>query len=141
MKTTTVTPKPISVDPEVLRGYEEGELEAVPRQCRLEDYTRLPIRPIEVHDEFVAYASPDSTYAVTKRFIESAESSILIGIYDFTAGYMKELLLKAMSRGVRVALMLDIDSDGEQELFDELAEYGCDCVAAPSYASDFVHYF
>ena len=37
----------------------------------------------------MAYASPDSTYAVTKKLLDSAQRSIVIGIYDFRADYMK----------------------------------------------------
>jgi phosphatidylserine/phosphatidylglycerophosphate/cardiolipin synthase-like enzyme len=137
-----VASRAVKIDPGLARSYEEAfSPEAVGRQCRLEQYRKVRVRPLQISGEFVAYASPDSTYAVTKHFMDQAEESILVGIYDFTAGYMKELLLRAMGRGVKVALMLDIDSDGEQELFDELKEYGCECVAAPSCASDYVHYF
>ena len=40
--------------------------------------------------KIMAYASPDSTFAVTKRLLDSAQQSIVIGIYDFNADYMKE---------------------------------------------------
>src|SRR5262245_56741051 len=91
--------------------------EMVPRQCPLEPYTPIPrITPYQIDGELIAYASPDSTYSVTRRLFDTAEKSILIGIYDFAADYVKEALLQAMSRGVKVALMLDIDSDKEKEL-------------------------
>src|SRR5687768_9311482 len=91
--------------------------EMVGRQCRLEPYTPIPrIAPHQIDGEMTAYASPDSTYAVTKQLFDAARKSILIGIYDFAADYMKEALLQAMSRGVKVALMLDIDSDKEKGL-------------------------
>src|SRR5262249_43070932 len=67
--------------------------------------------------------------------------SISIGIYDFSADYMKELLLNAIQRGVKVKLMLDIDSKEEQSLFDELVDAGVSGVPAPSCASHKVHYF
>jgi phosphatidylserine/phosphatidylglycerophosphate/cardiolipin synthase-like enzyme len=95
----------------------------------------------KINSQFIAYASPDSTYAVTKRLLDSAKKEIIIGIYDFTASYMKELLLHAMQRGVSVSLMLDIEGAGEQQLFDDLAKFGCKAVAAPSCASKFISCF
>jgi phosphatidylserine/phosphatidylglycerophosphate/cardiolipin synthase-like enzyme len=107
----------------------------VPRNCRLETYDKIAVPSFEVSDEIVAYASPDSTFAVTKRMIEAARKSILIGIYDFSAPHIKELVLAAVRRGVNVRLMLDIDSNGEQRLFDELVQFGVFGSPAPSCAS------
>src|SRR5262249_22279136 len=109
----------------------ELDLELVPRGCKLKRYTKQPVQPFKVDGEIIRYDSPDSTLAVTKRLFDAATKSILVGIYDFTADYMKELLLHAMERGVKVSLMLDIDSKEEQELFDDLAEHGATCVPAP----------
>ena len=78
---------------------------------------------------------PNLTFAVTKAFLDGAQKSILIGIYDFSSEPIKELLLKAMRPGVKVRLMLDIDSKDEQALFDDLAQFGATCVEAPSCAS------
>jgi phosphatidylserine/phosphatidylglycerophosphate/cardiolipin synthase-like enzyme len=127
---------------EALSFEEEFSLEMVPRQCRLEDYRKLKTIPkLKISSEFVAYASPDSTYPVTKRLFEQAQKSILIGIYDFTSLYMQELLLEAMERGVKVSLMLDIDGDSERKIFAELSKFGAECVPAPSCASQTIHYF
>ena len=82
-----------------------------------------------------------STYAVTKRLFDQAKKSIVIGIYDFSAEYMKELVLNALRRHVKIKLMLDIDSKDEQALFDSLVDLGVDGVPAPSCASHKVHYF
>ena len=115
-----------------------GALEAVPRGCKLLDYSpnRIKnIKPVDTSGEFIAYASPDSTYAVTKKLMDAAKKSIQIGIYDFTADYMKEILLNARQRGVKVTLMLDVDGDTEQELLDELKKFGCKTVTAPSCAT------
>jgi len=49
--------------------------------------------------------------------------------------------LNAIRRGVKVSLMLDIDSKDEQSLFDELTKFGCNGVPAPSCASDVISYF
>jgi phosphatidylserine/phosphatidylglycerophosphate/cardiolipin synthase-like enzyme len=120
--------------PEALRrdAEHEGTSTAPPA---LLPYPRLPdsmLQPRMVSGRLMAYASPDSTYAVTKRLIDSAQSSIVIGIYDFHADYMKELLKKAMKRGVSVSLMLDTNSADESSVFDELTELGAHCVRAPS---------
>ncbi|MFL5614823.1 MAG: phospholipase D-like domain-containing protein [Gemmatimonadaceae bacterium] len=119
-----------------------GELELVGRNCKLQDPKLLKkIDPVDVDATIIAYASPDSTYAVTKRLLDGAKKEIVIGIYDFSADYMKDILLNAMQRGVKVALMLDIDSAVEQKLFNALAKFGCDAVPAPSCASKVVSYF
>src|SRR5206468_6718461 len=83
----------------------------------------------------------DSTYAVTRRMVDSAKKEILIGIYDFSADYMKDLVLNTMKRGVTVSLMLDIDSDAEQKVFDELKKFGCKAIPAPSCAAKKNRYF
>ncbi|ORV45688.1 hypothetical protein AWC02_12235 [Mycolicibacter engbaekii] len=113
----------------------------VDRRCRLGDYTRQTIPGVSVHSEVIAYASPDSTYAVTKRLLDAATRSILIGIYDFSAVYMKQLLLDALARKVVVSLMLDIDSPTETRLFRELVDMGVVGVPAPSCANPSVHVF
>ena len=118
-----------------VRGFEDLAMELVPRNCRLKAYEAEAVGEFEIDGDFVTYASPDSTYAVTKRFFEAARKSILIGIYDFSAAHMKELVLEAVDRGVKVSLMLDIDSDNERAMFDDLANYGVECVSAPSCAN------
>ncbi|MER9064382.1 phospholipase D-like domain-containing protein [Mesorhizobium sp. M0698] len=98
-------------------------------------YPRLPesdFLPRTVAGRVMAYASPDSTYAVTKKLIDSAISSLVIGIYDFSAEYMKEHLKRAMRRGVSLSLMLDTNSEEERDVLDELTELGANCVKAPS---------
>lgn len=113
----------------------------VSRQCHLENYTKRSIPSVSVHSEVIAYASPDSTYAVTKKLFDAATVSILIGIYDFSASYMKQLVLDALARGVTVSLMLDIDSAAETRLFRELVDMGVVGVPAPSCANPSVHVF
>jgi phosphatidylserine/phosphatidylglycerophosphate/cardiolipin synthase-like enzyme len=122
--------------PEALRR--EGELvetDGGAAPPALLPYPRLPLEhfaPRSVSGKIMAYASPDSTYAVTKRLLDSAHRSIVIGIYDFRADYMKETLKKAMKRGVTVSLMLDTNSDDDPTLFPELRALGATCVRAPS---------
>ena len=120
-----------------------GSVELVPRNCRLTgNYKkRKSIPQFDVSGAFIAYASPDSTYAVTRRLFDAAQDEIIIGIYDFSADYMKDLLLNVMQRGVKVSLKLDIDSKDEEDLFDDLAKFGCKAVPAPSCASENVPYF
>lgn len=115
--------------------------EMVPRNCTLEHYKKVKVPPVDIDQDIIAYCSPDSTFAVTKKLFDQARKSILIGIYDFSAAYIKELVLDALKRGVKVSLMLDIDSKDEQKLFDELNDAGVDGVPAPSCASHRVHYF
>ncbi len=101
-------------------------------------YPRLPQADLvarSVSGRIMAYASPDSTYAVTKKLIDSATRSLVIGIYDFSAGYMIEHLKRAMRRGVTVSLMLDTNSAEERELLDELTMLGANCARAPSSSS------
>ncbi|ESZ51036.1 hypothetical protein X731_03600 [Mesorhizobium sp. L2C054A000] len=98
-------------------------------------YPRLPdsnFVPRSVAGRIMAYASPDSTYAVTKKLIDSSTRSLVIGIYDFSAEYMKEHLKRAMRRGVSLSLMLDTNSIEERSVLDELAALGANCVKAPS---------
>ena len=112
------------------------------RGCTLEPYKKIKVPSFKVAEEIIAYASPDSTYAVTKRLLDGATSSILIGIYDFTAEYMKTLLLNALSRGVKVTLMLDVETTGgEDQLFQELIDMGVEGVPAPACTSRKARYF
>ena len=122
-------------------GESRPVAELVPRNCTLRPYTKRVVRGVEVSDQIIAYASPDSTFAVTRRLVDAARRSILIGIYDFTADHVKQLVLGAMRRGVKVELMLDIDGRAEQELFDELARFGAKCTPAPSCASKRSRFF
>lgn len=115
--------------------------EMVGRNCRLESYEKRQVPPFDVSEQIIAYASPDSTFAVAKRLLDAASQSIVIGIYDFTASYMEEILLAAMARGVSVSLMLDIDSSDESKLFERLQQMGASCVSAPSCANSSVRVF
>ena len=126
--------------PESLAGT--GSLELVGRQCKLAGYKKIQSIPtFQVTGDLIAYSSPDSTYAVTRRLLDAARKEIIIGIYDFSADYMKEILLHAIRRGVKVSLMLDIDGSKEEKLFEELKKFGCEGVPAPSCASKTVSYF
>jgi phosphatidylserine/phosphatidylglycerophosphate/cardiolipin synthase-like enzyme len=115
--------------------------EIVPRNCRLDGYVPVAVPKFKISSEVIAYASPDSTFAVTKKLFDGARKSILIGIYDFSADHVKQLVLQAMQRGVKVQLMLDIDGAREQEMFDELEQLGADCTPAPSCASKRAQFF
>lgn len=110
--------------------------DAAVEACQRFDYEQIAgerLRARQIQGRMIAYAAPDSTYAVTKRLIEAAQQSIIIGIYDFTASYMKELLLQAMQRGVTVSLMLDLNGrQGERPIFNQLGSRGAETVAAPS---------
>lgn len=110
--------------------------ELAPRNCTLHPpYRKRKVREYKVSSDIIAYASPDSSFAVTKRLFDAARKSILIGIYDFSADHIKQLVLAAMRRNVKVQLMLDIDGKTEQVLFRELRRFGANCVAAPACSS------
>jgi phosphatidylserine/phosphatidylglycerophosphate/cardiolipin synthase-like enzyme len=134
LKTTAGTAAPQALDDTTDVSHFIPEM--VGRNCRLQDYDAKSYKPVDVTGEVIAYTSPESTYAATRRLFDQARSTILIGIYDFSAAHMRELLLAAMSRGVKVSLMLDIDNDSEQTFFDDLVEMGVVGVPAPSCAND-----
>lgn len=131
---------PSFVIPEGVEALET--IEGVKRNCAITKPQKLKnITGLKIAGEFIAYASPDSTYAVTRRMLDAAKKEILIGIYDFSAPYMKEILLNAQRRGVKVSLMLDLDGSEEESIFKELQKFGCKTVPAPSCASEFTAYF
>src|SRR5260221_559399 len=115
----------------------EATLEMVPRNCHLAPpYRKVLVPSFQVTGEITAFASPDSTFAVTKRLLDAATKTIDIGIYDFTAAYMATILKDAIARHVKVTLMLDTDHvKGEDEIFRDLGRFGATCVSAPSCAS------
>jgi len=122
----------------------EATIEIVPRNCKLKTYQSVTVPSFPVTGKVIAYASPDSTFAVTKMLLDAAEKRIVIGMYDFTAGYVADLLKDALARGVRITLMVDTDHvKGEDEIFKDLATLGVVCVSAPSCASEkqSAHYF
>jgi hypothetical protein len=58
-------------------------MELVSRGCRLADQAPIKLAEIpsfRLRGAMIAYASPDSTYAVTRRLLDAARKSILIGI-------------------------------------------------------------
>lgn len=117
-------------------------LELLNRKCDLAPYTKLSVPASKVDGEIVAYASPDSTFAVTKRLIDGAKKSVLIGTYDFTATYVADLLTNAVARGVKVELMLDLDNrSGEQPLYDSLKAAGVKTHPAPACGPGHAHFF
>lgn len=135
-------PASIMVAPAIMTERDEAlmaelsEVAAAPPTLR--PYPRLPdshFAARAVTGRIMAYASPDSTYAVTSRLIDSASNSLVVGIYDFSASYMLEALKRAMQRGVSVTVMLDTNSGEERDLLEELAALGADCEAAPSSSS------
>lgn len=117
-------------------------LTLAPRNCKTRPYTPVQVPTFDIEDQFIAYASPDSTYAVTRRLLRGAKKSILIGIYDFTANYIRDLLVDALNRGVRVTLMVDLDKrKGESELWESVVLAGGEAYPAPSCASRKARYF
>lgn len=76
----------------------QAALAGVNRLCDLDSYDKRSIPTVSVRGDIIAYASPDSTYAVTKTLFDAATKSILIGIYDFSASHIRQLVLDAMVR-------------------------------------------
>ena len=60
---------PIADGPQAAVPLAAPTIEAA-RNCTLETYKKIKVPAFELEGEMVAYASPDSTYAVTKRFID-----------------------------------------------------------------------
>lgn len=123
------------VMPDALRRALDMELEVEALPPDMRPYPRLPdghFQAVEVSGRILAYASPDSTWAVTERLVDAARSTIVVGIYDFRADYVKDALKRAMRRGVRLSLMLDTNTADEPGLFAELRGLGAECVRAPS---------
>lgn len=100
--------------------------------CNLKIYKKIAVPSFAHKGQLIAYASPDSTFAVTRERIAAAKKSIHIGIYDFTADYIRDQLIDAMQRGVKVELMLDLEGTNEQRIFDDLANLGGAVLRAPS---------
>ena len=135
--------KLLKASPALMRAYQAAYVPgtAAEAPCPDEHYQKLTnIEAIPVtNGEFTMYSTPDSAFFVTKTLIEAAQSSILIGIYDFTARHMRDLLIAAVNNGVEVTLMLDCnfsnnpsDTSPEKSIFEELDDKGVHCVRAPS---------
>lgn len=129
----------VKATPALIRAYDAAYAPAAVTEavCPDRHYEKIPnIAPIQVSDgEFITYSTPDSAFFVTRQRLEAAERSILIGIYDFTAEHMKDLLIDAVNRGVAVTLMLDCNFSqlpGEQPVFNALVAAGVRCIPAPS---------
>src|SRR5579859_2435946 len=97
-------PEPAAT-PAQVAAFVEAAHQAPP--CSLDPYTPRPVPTFQISGEFVAYASPDSTYLVTKHFFDGARRSLLIGMYDFNAVYIQQLVLDARDRGVAVTVLWD----------------------------------
>jgi len=78
----------------------------------------------------VAYASPDNTWTVVRERLGEAQESISIGMYDFNAPYVAEILLQALGRKVRVSLVISRSSADSPEgrILDDLRKHGADIV-------------
>lgn len=100
--------------------------------CKRKPYTKITVPSFAHKGQLVAFASPDSTFAVTRERIAAAKKSICIGIYDFTAEYIRDQLIDAMERGVKVELLLDLEGEGEKRIFDDLGSLGSAVLRAPS---------
>ena len=55
------------------KGKQVFVAELVPRNCTLKTYKKKAIPSFAVRGDVIAYASPDSTFAVTKRLFDAAK--------------------------------------------------------------------
>lgn len=111
------------------------------RSCKLTEYKDYKVPSFQISGRIVTYASPDSTFYVTKKFFAKAQETILIGIYDFTADHVYTCIVAAIDRGVRVSVMLDLENEKEVAMWKKLKRYGVECVQAPSCTSTSARYF
>src|SRR5262249_28972861 len=63
-----------------------------------------------------AAVSPDCSFRFLKKAIDSAQSTLLLYIYDISAPYLIDLLRAARDRGVKIKSMYDGTSGGPAEL-------------------------
>lgn len=126
---------PIVVSPHFQEADVQSSSFAQKQPCVVSTPPKLNNIPtFQIKDTFIAYASPDSTYAVTSRMINGAKRQIIIGIYDFSADHIKQLLISARNRGVEVLIMLDLRKGEKDEtrIYEELQTFGCKIEQAPS---------
>jgi phosphatidylserine/phosphatidylglycerophosphate/cardiolipin synthase-like enzyme len=91
-----------------------------------------------VNGQRIAYASPDTTYEIIRERLDGARESIHIGMFDFTATHVKDLLVNALERGVRVSLLLNaggFDPSGEQDIIDEFVRRGANAIKMSQHRS------
>lgn len=87
-----------------------------------------------IRGQRIAYASPDTTYQILEERLNKAEKSILIAVYEFTSVPVKELVLNALQRGVKVTLLLGSrfnPSPERPDFIDELTKKGVEVVEPP----------
>lgn len=111
------------------------------KACKLQEYTSIKVPSFDITGRIHAFASPDSTYFITKKLFRAAKKSILIGIYDFTAEHIYSCIIDAIDRGVSVSLMLDLEGEKETQMFKKLKKDGVECVPAPACTSQNARYF
>ena len=111
------------------------------KNCALETYNKVQVPSFKISGRIITYASPDSTFFVTKNLFKKAKESILIGIYDFTAEHVYTCIEEAIGRGVSVSLMLDLEGENENNMFKKLKKQGVECVPAPACTSKNARYF
>ena len=98
-----------------LTAFDDGLSPAlVGRNCKLQAYSKYKVPTFEIQSNFTAYASPDSTFDLTRMFVDSARKSILVGIYDtvqppeIRAGLARFHLLLANDHERRSGWKIDI---------------------------------
>ncbi|MHC1611110.1 MAG: phospholipase D-like domain-containing protein [Candidatus Methanospirareceae archaeon] len=81
---------------------------------RCEDWLILPLgasyhapNRFSCYGPATAFVSPDCSFSVLERELNSATSSLYINLYQFENPYLMDLVLDALDRGVKVRLLLE----------------------------------
>ena len=131
------------VSSETIARFEEAfSTEMVGRNCRLEEYRKISVPTFSIGGEMIAYCSPDSTFAATKRLLDRRPAVDLDRHLRLHGEVHEGAAFQGDAAWRAVSLMLDLDDrTGETALFNELGRHGAEVVPAPSCASKHAKYF
>ena len=107
-----------------IRGEATDTLVFANRLCSLRDYEEIAVPSFDVDGEFVAYASPEAIYAVTKAFMQGARVDPHRHLRLHRGVHEEQPVQLLHAAGGQVSLMLDLVGDDEAEIFEDLAASG-----------------
>ncbi|MFQ5975957.1 MAG: phosphatidylserine/phosphatidylglycerophosphate/cardiolipin synthase family protein [Candidatus Hydrothermarchaeales archaeon] len=90
------------------------------------------------------FVSPDSSYSSLKEFIDGAEKSLYISVYELDGPRIADLIITAMERGVDVEILLEWNPVGgiskiEKGVIKKLQENGAHIYFDTNDEIDFLH--
>ncbi|MFQ5888346.1 MAG: phospholipase D-like domain-containing protein [Candidatus Hydrothermarchaeales archaeon] len=90
------------------------------------------------------FVSPDSSYASLKEFIDGAENSLYISVYEFDGPRIADLIITAMEKGVDVEIIIESSPVGgiskiEKGVIKKLQENGAHVYFDADEEIDFLH--